>query len=63
MEDMFKSLIKALNNVPYPRYVVMKKEDAEEVFNKKFKHIPDDTPALFTIYKNNKVTGKIIKID
>lgn len=60
---MFDSLIKAMGKGSYPRYVFMKKEDAEQVFNKKFKHIPSDTPAVFKIYKNKKVTGKIVKVN
>jgi len=60
---MFDSLIKAMGKGSYPRYVFMKKEDAEEVFDKKFEHIPDDTPAIFKIYENGKVTGKIVKVD
>lgn len=63
MNDMFKSVLDAMRGGEYPRYVLMKKEDAEEVFDKEFKHIPTDSPGVFKIQRNGTVTGKMIKVN
>ena len=62
MKDLFDSIVRATDDDSYPKIVIIKKEDAEELFQMEFQHIPDDTPGVFKIHKNGKVTGKMLAI-
>jgi len=58
MKDLFESIIEQTKEAPYPRYIIMQKEAAEELFQKEFKHIPNDEAGMFKIHKNGKVLVK-----
>jgi hypothetical protein len=62
MDEILKGIMKQMGKIPYPRFIIMQKEAAEELFQKEFQHIPDHEAGLFKIHKNGKVTGKMIKV-